>query len=82
MKQGFTQAEAEELVSRIFETRAPLPRVPRRTRGQVIEIIDADDHWNVLIEWLLAGTPLQQWFTKFEVNHYMFPIQSNEGIAT
>jgi len=75
MKEGYTEAEAQELVNHSFETHAPFAGVPRRTQGRVIEAIDGGDHWNVLIEWNLAGKPIQQWFTKFEMKNYMRPVQ-------
>jgi hypothetical protein len=74
VKEGFTKAEAHDLIDRSFETHSPLPGVPQRTKGQVIEAIDADDHWNVMIEWNLAGKPVHQWFTKFEMQNYMRPV--------
>ncbi len=75
MKQGYTRAEAEALVDRLFETQATLTRVPRHTRGRVIEALDAGDHWNVLIEWELPGTPALGWYDKFDVQNSMHPIQ-------
>ncbi len=71
IKEGFTEIEAQNLVEQSFETTAPFARVPQRTRGRVIEAIDLGDHWNVLIEWNLAGRPIQQWFGKSDMKNYM-----------
>ncbi len=74
MKQGYTQKEAEALVNQLFETQTLLTRVPRRTRGRVVEVVDAGDHWNVLIEWELPGTPAFGWYDKFDVQNSMRPV--------
>lgn len=71
MKRGYTQAEAEAMVDRLVETHAVLTRVPKRTRGRVVEAIDAGDHWNVLIEWELPGKPVKGWYDKFDVQNSM-----------
>ncbi len=71
MKQGYTRIEAEALVNESFETRVTLGRVPGRTRGHVIEALDAGDHWNVLIEWELPHISTQVWYDKFDVHHSM-----------
>jgi hypothetical protein len=71
LTEGFTKTEADDLVSRTFETRVLLPGVPLHARGCVIEAIDAGDHWNVLIQWDLRGRPVQQWYNKFELKNYM-----------
>lgn len=74
VKQGYTRREAEALVNQVFETRTFLSSVPPRTRGHVIEAIDAGDHWNVMIEWHVAGKPSMTWYDKFDVQHAMRPI--------
>jgi hypothetical protein len=76
MKQGYTRSEAENLIDQLFETEATLTRVPKRTRGRVVEAIDAGDHWNVLIEWELPGIPAHGWYDKFDVQRSMRRIQS------
>ncbi len=75
MRQGYTQREAEELVNHVFETQVSLTRVPRLTRGRVIGVIDAGDHWNVLIEWELARLSARGWYDKFDVTSSMRPIE-------
>jgi hypothetical protein len=79
MKQGYTQIEAEALVNKLFETRGGISGVPRRTRGRVIEALDAGDHWNVLIEWELPHLATQVWYDKFDVQHSMHPIRPDWG---
>lgn len=76
MTQGFTQREAEALVDQVFETLTFLSGVPKRTRGRVIEAIDAGDHWNLLIEWQVAGKPSKTWYDKFDVLNAMQRIES------
>ena len=76
MKYGFTQFEADTLVGQLFETRVTLGSVPRRTRGRVIEALDASDHWNVLIEWELPHLSPQIWYDKFDVQRSMRAIHS------
>lgn len=76
MKQGYTRSEAEKLINQLFETQATLTRVPRRTRGRVTEVIDAGDHWNVVIEWELPGIPAHGWYDKYDVQRSMRPIPS------
>jgi hypothetical protein len=75
VKRGYTRAEAEGLVDRLFITFTVLPRVPKRTRGRVVQAIDAGDHWNVLIEWELPGVPAKGWYDKFDVQHSMQLVQ-------
>lgn len=75
MKPGYTHSEAEQLVNRRFETQSSLPRVPKRTRGRVIEVIDAGDHWNVVIEWELPGIVNHGWYDRYDVQHSMRPIE-------
>lgn len=74
MKRGYTRSEAQRLVNRRFETRASLARVPKRTRGRVVEVIDAGDHWNVLIEWDLPGIINHGWYDRYDVQNSMRPI--------
>jgi hypothetical protein len=71
VNRGFTQSEAQGLIGRSFEASVPFSGVRQGSRGLVTEALDADDHWNVLIEWNLPGRPSQGWFTKFELQHYM-----------
>jgi len=71
MKKGFTEKEALKLIGRSFETRAPFVGVPMRTRGVVTEALNALDHWNVMIEWVLPGTPHRGWYSKHELVAYM-----------
>ncbi len=75
MKRGYTRTEAEALVGQLFETRATLMSVPKRTRGRVIQALDVGDHWNVLIEWEMPRLSIQVWYDKFDVHHSMRPIQ-------
>ncbi len=77
MKRGYTRTEAESLVGQLFETRATLMNVPKRTRGRVIQALDVGDHWNVLIEWELPHLSTQVWYDRFDVRHSMQQIQSN-----
>ncbi len=77
MKRGYTRTEAEALIGQLFETRATLMRVPKRTRGRVIQALDVGDHWNVLIEWELPHLSTQVWYDRFDVRHSMQQIQSN-----
>ncbi len=79
MKQGYTQIEAEALVNQLLETRGTISGVPRRTRGRVIEALDAGDHWNVLIEWELPHIATRVWYDKFDVQHSMRPLQPSWG---
>jgi hypothetical protein len=71
MKTGFTEKEARDLIGQSFETRAPFFGIPLRTRGEVIEVLDSGDHWNVIIKWRMAGPPTSRWFNKEEVQLYM-----------
>ncbi len=75
MNRGYTRAEAEALVDRQYETRATLMGVPKRTRGRVIQALDAGDHWNVLIEWEMPRVSTQAWYDRFDVQHSMEPVQ-------
>lgn len=75
MKHGYTRIEAERLVNETFETLAAIGRVPKQTRGHVIEALDAGDHWNVLIEWELPHISTQLWYDKFDVQHSMHRVQ-------
>jgi hypothetical protein len=75
MKKGFTEKEAKKLVGKAFQTRAPFSGVPMRTRGLVISAVNSEDHWNVMIEWLLPGTPFKAWYNKHELAAYMNSIE-------
>ncbi len=77
MKRGYPRTEAEALVGQLFETRATLMSVPKRTRGRVIQALDVGDHWNVLIEWELPHLSPQIWYDRFDVRHSMQQIQSS-----
>ncbi len=82
MKLGYTRAEAEALVGRLFETQEVLTRVPKRTRGRVIQALDVGDHWNVLIEWELPHLSTRVWYDKFDVRHSMREIQTGGSQGT
>ena len=71
MVKGFTEKEAKKLIGQSFETRAPFSGVPTRTRGLVTEAIHSQDHWNVIIEWVLPGKPVKGWYSKHELQSYM-----------
>lgn len=75
MSKGFTEKEAKKLVGQSFETRAPFSGVPLRTRGLVTEALNSEDHWNVMIEWVLPGKPFKAWYSKFELQAYMNLVQ-------
>lgn len=75
MSKGFTEKEAKKLIGQSFETRAPFSGVPMRTRGRVTEALNSEDHWNVMIEWVLAGKPVKGWYGKHELQAYMNPVQ-------
>ncbi len=79
VRQGYTQREAEELVDHVFETQVSLTRVPRLTRGRVIGVIDAGDHWNVLIEWELPRLSVRDWYDKFDVTSSMRRLSPESG---
>jgi hypothetical protein len=81
MKHGYTRTEAEALRGQVFETRSSLGRVPPRTRGRVIEALDAGDHWNVLMEWELPPLPLRMWYDKFDVQGSMRPLLISAGTS-
>ncbi len=74
MSKGFTEKEAKKLIGKLFETRAPFSGVPMRTKGLVTEAINSEDHWNVTIEWVLAGKPVKGWYSKHELQMYMNPV--------
>ncbi len=82
MNRGYSRTEAEALVGQLFETQATLMSVPRRTRGRVIEALDAGDHWNVLIEWELPHISTQVWYDRFDVRHSMRQVQSSHSEET
>jgi hypothetical protein len=71
MSKGFTEKEAKKLIGRSFETRAPFSGVPVRTRGLVVSAVNSEDHWNVMIEWVLRGRPVKAWYSKHELVSYM-----------
>ena len=71
MSKGFTEKEAKKLIGNSFETRAPFSGVPMRTRGMVTEALNSQDHWNVMIEWVLPGKPVSGWYSKHELQNYM-----------
>jgi len=71
MRAGFTEREARKLIGQSLETRAPFVGIPMRTRGVVTEVVNSDDHWNVMIEWVLPGTGRQGWYNKLELTSYM-----------
>lgn len=75
MAKGFTEKEAKQLVGRAFETHAPLSGIPVRARGRVTEAVDANDHWNVMIEWLLPGKPIRSWYNKSDLQTSMHPVE-------
>ena len=75
MLKGYTEKEAKKLVGQSFETTAPLSGVPMRAHGLVIEAIDCDDHWNVMIEWLVPGKPFKEWYNKHDMRNYMRPLE-------
>lgn len=75
MTKGFTEKEAKKLIGQSFETRAPFSGVPMRTRGLVIGVLNSEDHWNVMIEWVLPGTPFKAWYSKHELLAYMNRVQ-------
>lgn len=75
VNQGYTRLEAEALVNQVFETRTFLGGVRPQTRGHVTQAIDAGDHWNIMIEWHVAGKRTQNWYDKFDVHHAMRRIQ-------
>jgi hypothetical protein len=79
MSRGYTRTEAEALVGQVFETRSILGRVPLRTRGRVIEALDAGDHWNVLMEWALPHVPTRMWYDRFDVQGSMRPLPVSGG---
>lgn len=76
---GFTENEARQLIGHSFETHAPFSGVPTRAHGLVIEALDLEDHWNVLIEWLLPGKPFRAWYSKHELLTYMHPVVQAAG---
>ena len=41
------------------------------TRGTVTQALPSDDHWNLMIEWSLPGTPHRAWYNKHELETYM-----------
>ena len=71
MSKGFTEKEAKKLVGKSFESRAPFSGVPMRTRGLVVGVLNSEDHWNVMIEWVLRGKPVKAWYSKHELVSYM-----------
>jgi hypothetical protein len=71
MKRNFTEKEARKLIGQSFVTRAPFAGVPLRSRGLVIDVLNSDDHWNVVIEWALPGAPCRAWYDKQELQNYM-----------
>lgn len=75
MSKGFTEKEAKNLIGQLFETRAPFSGVPLRTRGCVTIALNSEDHWNVMIEWILPGKPLKEWYSKHELLTYMNRVQ-------
>lgn len=75
MKKGFTEKEAKKLIGKAFQTHAPFSGVPMRTRGLVIGVLNSEDHWNVMIEWILPGTPFKAWYSKHELATYMNSIE-------
>ncbi len=74
MNLGYSRRDADSLIGKRFETTELLTRVPRHTRGRVVEAIDAGDHWNLLIEWELHGVRQTGWYNKTEVQSYMRPV--------
>jgi len=75
MNKGFTEKEAKRLMGQSFEARAPFSGIPMRTRGVVTEAFNSEDHWNVMIEWVLPGTPVRGWYSKQELSSYMNLVQ-------
>jgi hypothetical protein len=71
MRNGFTEKEAKKLVGQSFVTHAPFSGIPLRTRGVVTEALNSQDHWNVMIDWVLPGTPHRGWYNKHELQAYM-----------
>jgi hypothetical protein len=74
MLKGYTEKEAKKLVGQSFEPTAPLSGVPMRVHGLVVEAIDCDDHWNVMIEWRVPGKPFKEWYNKDDMRNYMRPV--------
>ena len=74
MSKGFTEKEAKKLIGKQFETRAPFSGVPMRTKGLVIGAVNSEDHWNVMIEWVLPGKPFKAWYSKHELLSYMHSV--------
>jgi hypothetical protein len=75
MSKGFTEKEAKKLIGKSFETRAPFSGVPLRTKGLVTAALNSEDHWNVMIEWVLPGKPFKSWYGKHELVSYMNVVQ-------
>jgi|GEM_PF-6207352 hypothetical protein len=75
MAKGFTEKEAKNLIGCAFETHEPLSGIPVRARGRVTEVLDADDHWNVVIEWFLPGKPIKSWYNKFDMQSSMHLVE-------
>ncbi len=76
MAKGFTEKEAKSLIGKSFETHAPLSGVPLRARGMVVEALDNEDHWNVVIEWNMPGRPFKSWYNKSDLQSAMHLVQS------
>ncbi|HZQ08745.1 MAG TPA: hypothetical protein VFD70_19335 [Anaerolineae bacterium] len=75
MNKGFTEKEAKQLIGQSFQTHAPFVGVPMRAHGRVVEAIDVEDHWNVMIEWSLPGRPFKEWYNKHDLQTYMRPFE-------
>ena len=72
----YTQAEAQRLIGRVFENQIEFARVPKGTRGTVVEIDRMGDGWDVVVEWDLpirmpSGQGLRDWFTREEMDRFM-----------
>lgn len=74
MRKGFTEKEAKKLIGQSFQTHAPFFGIPLRARGVVTEALNSEDHWNVMIEWVLPGTPVRGWYSKDEMQTYMHSV--------
>jgi hypothetical protein len=75
MTKGYTEKEAKRLIGKSFATHAPVVGVPVRTRGRVVSAFDADDHWNVMIEWILPGPRVKSWYSKYDIQTNMHPVE-------
>ncbi len=78
---NYTQAEARRLVGQVFESQVEFSRVPKGTRGKVVEIDQMGDGWDLVIEWGLpirmpSGQGLHDWFSREEMERFMQRVET------